>query len=187
MVKSEGGDVQDVTGLDNQAPAGPDSTGSHQGTVLGKGELLSRAVEVRDTGDDQSPLHKEITSVIDLAKTSPSQDICIWSRNQANIISSGGTSAYRGRVNGVIIVLSSQGPYQTSKLAERFISNNQAENQGQLITRSAQSSHQQGCSTCAGRCSDAPRRRPRSSGNGNPGRPAGGRDQWHCGKQSECC
>lgn len=68
MTNAEDGNIQDVTGLDDQAPAGPDSTGSHQGTVLGEGQLLSWAVEVGDTGDDESPLHKESTSVIDLAK-----------------------------------------------------------------------------------------------------------------------
>lgn len=97
MVKNEGGDVQDVTGLDNQAPAGPDSTGSHQGTVLGKGELLSRAVEVGDTGDDQSPLHKQITSVIDLAKTSPSQEISILSRKSGEYHIFGGNERLSGQ------------------------------------------------------------------------------------------
>lgn len=48
--------VQDVSGLDDQAPASPDGSGGHQGGVLGEGEFLGRAVEVGDTGDDQSPL-----------------------------------------------------------------------------------------------------------------------------------
>lgn len=112
--KTEGGNIQDVTGLDNQAPAGPDSTSSHQSTVLGKRQLLSRAVEVGDTGDDQSPLHTEVTSVIDLAETFPFQIKYPYVRRSlANITSSDQSSAYRGRVNGVIIVVpSSQGPYQ---------------------------------------------------------------------------
>lgn len=48
--------IQDVTGLDNQTPASPDRTGGHQCAVLGQRELLSWAVEVGNTGDDESPL-----------------------------------------------------------------------------------------------------------------------------------
>lgn len=63
QTQMEWDDIQDVTGLDNQAPAGPDSTGAHQGDVLGEGQLLGRAIEVGDTGDDQSPLQKPQTLV----------------------------------------------------------------------------------------------------------------------------
>lgn len=48
--------IQDVTGLDDHAPAGPNSTSCSQSCVLGEGELLGRTVEVRDTSDDQTPL-----------------------------------------------------------------------------------------------------------------------------------
>jgi hypothetical protein len=49
-------DIQDVTGLDDQAPASPDGTSTHQSSVLGEGELLGGTGEVGDTGDDQAPL-----------------------------------------------------------------------------------------------------------------------------------
>lgn len=52
----QGETIQDVTWFDNQAPTSPDGTGGHQSRVLGQGKLLSRAVEVGDTGDDQGPL-----------------------------------------------------------------------------------------------------------------------------------
>lgn len=50
------GNLQDVTGLDDQAPAGPDGTSAHQSSVLGERELLGGTVEVGDTGDDKGPL-----------------------------------------------------------------------------------------------------------------------------------
>jgi hypothetical protein len=49
-------DIQDVTGLDDQAPASPDGTSTHQSSVLGEGELLGGTGEVGDTSDDQAPL-----------------------------------------------------------------------------------------------------------------------------------
>lgn len=48
--------IQDVTGLDYQAPASPDGTSTHQSSVLGEGELLGGTSEVGDTGDDKTPL-----------------------------------------------------------------------------------------------------------------------------------
>lgn len=48
--------VQNVAGLDNHAPASPDGTGTHEGGVLGEGELLSGTGEIGDTGDDEAPL-----------------------------------------------------------------------------------------------------------------------------------
>jgi hypothetical protein len=48
--------VQNVTGLDDHAPASPDGTSTHQSSVLGEGELLGGTSEVGDTGDDQTPL-----------------------------------------------------------------------------------------------------------------------------------
>lgn len=48
--------VQDVTGLDDQAPTSPDGTSTHQSSVLGEGELLGGTGEVGDTGDDKTPL-----------------------------------------------------------------------------------------------------------------------------------
>lgn len=56
------GAVQNVAGLDDQAPAGPDGSGGHQSGVLGKRELLSWAVKIGDTGDDQSPLSENPVS-----------------------------------------------------------------------------------------------------------------------------
>lgn len=49
-------DVQNVTGLDDQAPASPDGTSAHKSSVLSEGELLGGTVEVGDTGDDKRPL-----------------------------------------------------------------------------------------------------------------------------------
>lgn len=48
--------IQDVTGLDDQTPASPDGTSTHQSSVLGEGELLGGTGEVGDTGDDKTPL-----------------------------------------------------------------------------------------------------------------------------------
>lgn len=50
------GGEQVVLGLDDEAPAGPDETGGGQGAVLLQGELLGRAGEVGDTGEDEGPL-----------------------------------------------------------------------------------------------------------------------------------
>lgn len=50
------GDVQDVLGLDDETPAGPDKAGAGQGEVLGEGEVLGGAREVGDAGNDESPL-----------------------------------------------------------------------------------------------------------------------------------
>lgn len=52
--------IQVVLRRDDHAPAGPDGTGGHKGTVLGQGELLSGALEVGDTGDDECPLSHSI-------------------------------------------------------------------------------------------------------------------------------
>jgi hypothetical protein len=52
-------DAQDVSGLDDQAPSGPDEARAGQGKVLGEGELLGGAREVGDAGDDESPLRDE--------------------------------------------------------------------------------------------------------------------------------
>lgn len=58
MMPPDGGgrDVQNVLWLDDQAPASPDCAGGGQGGVLGKGEGLGWAPEVRDTGEDECPL-----------------------------------------------------------------------------------------------------------------------------------
>ena len=58
-------DIQDVTGLDDQAPASPDGTSTHQSSVLGEGELLGGTGEVGDTGDDEAPLFEMSATVID--------------------------------------------------------------------------------------------------------------------------
>lgn len=50
--------VQIVLRGDNQTPAGPDSSGSRQGTILSQRQLLGGAAKIGDTGDDQSPLSK---------------------------------------------------------------------------------------------------------------------------------
>lgn len=56
--------IQDVTGLDDHAPASPDSTGTHKGGVLSERELLSRTGEVGDTGDDEAPLANCVSRVM---------------------------------------------------------------------------------------------------------------------------
>lgn len=48
---------QVVLGLDDQTPSGPDEAGGKQSGVLGAGQSLDRSSKVRDTGNDQSPLH----------------------------------------------------------------------------------------------------------------------------------
>lgn len=50
------GNVQNVLGLDDKTPAGPDKAGTGQGEVLGEGEVLGGAREVGDAGNDESPL-----------------------------------------------------------------------------------------------------------------------------------
>ena len=70
-------DVQDVTGLDDQAPAGPDGSGSHQGGILREGQLLSWAVEVGDTGDDKSPLFQTTILVTSLTEIPTTRSIVI--------------------------------------------------------------------------------------------------------------
>ena len=47
---------QVVLGLDDEAPAGPDEARGRQGAVLLQRELLGRAGEVGDTGEDEGPL-----------------------------------------------------------------------------------------------------------------------------------
>ena len=48
--------VQDVLGLDDQAPAGPYQARASEREVLGEGELLDGTSKVGDTGDDERPL-----------------------------------------------------------------------------------------------------------------------------------
>lgn len=48
--------IQNVAGLDDHAPASPNSTGTHQGGILGERELLGGTGEIGDTGDDEAPL-----------------------------------------------------------------------------------------------------------------------------------
>jgi hypothetical protein len=47
----------DVLGADDEAPAGPDSAGAHEGEVLGEGERFGGAGEVRGAGEDHAPFH----------------------------------------------------------------------------------------------------------------------------------
>lgn len=50
-------DLQVVLGGNNEAPSRPDQTGSSEGTVLGEGQLLGGTGKVRDTSEDERPLH----------------------------------------------------------------------------------------------------------------------------------
>jgi len=50
------GGEQVVLGLDDEAPARPDEAGGSQGAVLLQRELLGRAGEVGDAGEDEGPL-----------------------------------------------------------------------------------------------------------------------------------
>lgn len=50
------GGEQVVLGLDDEAPARPDEAGGRQGAVLLQRELLGRAAEVGDAGEDEGPL-----------------------------------------------------------------------------------------------------------------------------------
>lgn len=42
---------------DDEAPARPDGAGGGEGGVLGQGELVGRAGEVTDSGEDEGPFH----------------------------------------------------------------------------------------------------------------------------------
>ena len=50
------GHAQDVLGLDDQSPPGPDRARGRQGGILRQGELLGRARKVGDASDDDGPL-----------------------------------------------------------------------------------------------------------------------------------
>jgi hypothetical protein len=49
--------AQKVSGLNDEAPAGPDQTSSHEGTVLGEGKRFDGTSEIGSTGKDETPLH----------------------------------------------------------------------------------------------------------------------------------
>lgn len=49
--------VQIVLGLDDQAPACPDGTGSCESCILGEGELFSWAIEICYAGKNNTPLN----------------------------------------------------------------------------------------------------------------------------------
>lgn len=51
-----GENVQNVLGLDDQAPACPDCAGASKSSVLGKREGLCWACEVGNTGKNEGPL-----------------------------------------------------------------------------------------------------------------------------------
>lgn len=51
-------DVQVVLGSDDHTPASPDSTGGHQSTVLGQGQLLGGTAKIGNTSNDESPLDR---------------------------------------------------------------------------------------------------------------------------------
>ena len=55
----DGGEEQ-VARLDDEAPASPDQTGGGQGGVLGEGEVLCGTGEVGGTGEDETPLWKNV-------------------------------------------------------------------------------------------------------------------------------
>lgn len=48
--------IQNIPGLDDEAPTGPDDARAGQGEVLGEGELLGGTCEVGDAGDNERPL-----------------------------------------------------------------------------------------------------------------------------------
>lgn len=47
----------DVLRPDDEAPARPDGACAHEGKILGEGKRLSRAGEIRGTGEDHAPFH----------------------------------------------------------------------------------------------------------------------------------
>ena len=55
--------VQNVLGLDDQAPPGPDQTRASKGKVLGEGELLGRASHIGNTSNYEAPLHSKQVSL----------------------------------------------------------------------------------------------------------------------------
>jgi len=48
--------LQYVSRLDDEAPSGPNYTGSREGNILGEGEIFCRSCEVTDTSEDDTPL-----------------------------------------------------------------------------------------------------------------------------------
>lgn len=55
--------VQKVSGLDDEAPAGPDQTGSHEGGILTQGERFGGTGKVCGTSKDETPLQRVSVSV----------------------------------------------------------------------------------------------------------------------------
>ena len=51
------GGEEDVLRTDDEAPAGPDEAGGHEGGVCVERKLGGGACEVRGTGDDETPFH----------------------------------------------------------------------------------------------------------------------------------
>jgi hypothetical protein len=49
-------DIQNIFGLNDQAPSGPDCACGGEGDVLSHRELLGWAVEIRYAGEDDAPL-----------------------------------------------------------------------------------------------------------------------------------
>lgn len=57
-VGKEGGrDIQDVPGLDDEAPSGPDGARGHEGEVLSQRQLFRWTKEVGGAGEDNTPFH----------------------------------------------------------------------------------------------------------------------------------
>ena len=50
-------DEQDISRLDDQAPARPDHASGCESDILGEGQLLGRTVEVGDAGNNDAPFH----------------------------------------------------------------------------------------------------------------------------------
>lgn len=53
---------RNVFGPDDEAPAGPNGAGAHEGEVLGQGERLGGAAEVGGAGEDHAPFHDRCPS-----------------------------------------------------------------------------------------------------------------------------
>jgi hypothetical protein len=49
-------DIQDVTGLDNEAPSRPDGTGGDESEILGEGQTFSWAAKIGNACQDNAPL-----------------------------------------------------------------------------------------------------------------------------------
>lgn len=60
--RGDGGSLQEVPRLNDEAPPSPDSACGHESGILSQREGFSRAGEIRDTSEDETPLKDNMVS-----------------------------------------------------------------------------------------------------------------------------